>query len=144
MLIGVTYGLVIAMTLLAAGAYYYMRQSTEASRAQQAGRAVPVGEVWVTMYPNASLEPPTTQTRGDTIEGTMSFRTTDSIDRVLSFYQQQLGHSGFQVGQPASTDAGGSVQAMRQGGRMRVLVVVEAAKDGTQGLIRTFAPHDAL
>ena len=151
-LIFITYGLVAITTALAIGGYYYMSSHMEGAGVSQdqAGRErlVQVGAVWVAQYPGAHLEAPNVKTEdipdGELTEGEMAFRTADDPRTVLEYYGDKLGSGGYQVSDAAENAAGGSVQAVKMGGRTRVQVVVDAEDqpDGsvvTVGTLRTFS-----
>ncbi len=151
-LIMVTYGLVTIMTAVAIGGYYYMSSHMQnpGVSLDQTGhdRLVQVGAVWVAQYPGALLAKGNIRTEeipdGELTEGEMAFRTSDHPDKVLAYYRDKLGAVGYQVSEAAENEKGGSVQAVRMGGRTRVQVVVDSEDqpDGsvaTIGTLRTFS-----
>lgn len=152
-LVAITYGLVMLTTLIAVGGYYYMSSQMGLETgisADQVGadRTVPVGAVWVPVYPKAALSGGTSSTTvatdGDITEGEAAFRSADPPRQVLEFYRDKLSVAGYLVSDAAENATGGSMQAMRLGGRMRVQIVLDAepGEGGTvasTGVIRTFS-----
>lgn len=155
-LVAATYGLVIFTTVIAIGAYYYLssRQDQTGSSLDEtgAGRTLPVGDVWVNVYPGARMRPADTRLSGEDgkqiVEGVMEFTSADPPGQVLEFYRTQLARVGYLVSDGGDANAeesrGGSMQAVRLGGRIRVLVSAVPGEGGevTAGLIRTFAEQD--
>lgn len=140
----VTYAMVGLFLALAVGSYYYFiserRESEQASMADT--RTVQIGAIWVPAYPGAALRPPEVAKRGDTIDGSMNFTTSDPAAQVVSFFENSLKRTGYQTTLAGNNVGGGTVQAVRQGGRMRVVVTVEAARDGADVAIRTLYRDD--
>lgn len=142
----VTYGLVFLFTGLAIGTYYYLDARREGGGQSDVAdtRTVQVGAIWVPAYPGAALRPPEVATREDLVDGKMDFTTSDPAAQVISYFQSILAQTGYQVmaspsGESPNNLGGGTVQAIRQGGRLRIVVTVEAARAGSDVSIRTLA-----
>src|ERR1700732_5083890 len=88
-LASVTYGAVIAVTLLSVLAYYYVSSKHTESGPSDA-RAVTVGSVWIPIYPSAMLEGTASAQKDGVTESTLNFESKDSAERVLSFYESAL------------------------------------------------------
>jgi len=87
-LASVTYGAVIAVTILSILAYYYL--APKRADSSSAARSLAVGSVWVPVYPGALVEGTVSARRESTTESTMNFETKDPADQVLAFYQAAL------------------------------------------------------
>jgi len=140
-LVGITYGLVILTTGVAIGGYYYYK--SKETRTDQSEpdptRRIMVGAVWVPVYTGASYFGPTSVEQGTITNGGVKFKTTDPAGAVLSFYETSLKQTGYFT--TVSGTAGGTVQGVRRGGKMSVLVSVSSSSTETQGEIRTLF-HD--
>ncbi|MEP6961177.1 MAG: hypothetical protein ABI995_03820 [Acidobacteriota bacterium] len=141
-LVGITYGLVIATAVLAIGSYFYFRASVRPGDQADPNpmRRIRVGTVWVPIYEQASYFDPTSMQEKAISQGTVKFRTKDGAGAVLAFYQNTLKEGGFVT--LTTGNAGGSVQAVRRGGKTTVLVTVSSASgsktgENTTGEIRT-------
>jgi len=139
-LVGITYGLVIATSVLAIAAYFHFRADIRPGDQADANplRRMHVGSVWVPIYEQATYFEPTQLEQKAITTGTVKFRTPDGPGAVLSFYQSTLKEGGFVT--LTTGNAGGTVQAVRRGGKTTVLVTVSGAtKSGevTTGEIRT-------
>lgn len=140
-LVGITYGLVILTTGVAIGGYYYYKaKETPTDQAEpNPTRRIRVGAVWVPVYTGASYFGPTSVEQGAITNGGVKFKTTDPAGVVLSFYETALEQTGYFT--TVSGTAGGTVQGVRRGGKMSVLVSVSSSSTETQGEIRTLF-HD--
>ena len=140
-LVGVTYGLVILTTAVAIGGYYYYRskQAPTDKSDPDPTRRIMVGAVWVPVYIGASYFAPTSVEHGAITNGGVKFKTADPAGTVLSFYETSLKQTGYFT--TTSGTAGGTVQGVRRGGKMSVLVSVSSSSNETQGEIRTLF-HD--
>ena len=140
-LVGITYGLVAITILVAVGGYYYYRSNqspTDQSEPDQT-RRIMVGAVWVPVYIGASYFAPTSVEQGAITNGGVKFKASDPAGAVLAFYETSLKQTGYFT--TVSGTAGGTVQGVRRGGKMSVLVSVSSSSNGTQGEIRTLF-HD--
>jgi hypothetical protein len=137
MLALVTYGLVILFTAVAAAGYFYYRSQVRPGDQAEADptRRILVGAVWVPVYEAATyFEPGSTEEKAIT-QGAIRFRTQDPAGSVLAFYEAKLRQGGFLT--HTTGDAGGTVQAIRDGGRTSVTVSVTSSSKDTSGEIRT-------
>ena len=68
---GVTYSLVIVVTIVSVWAYHRFYPGADATEIemQQKSARIMVGSVWVPVYPDAMLHDMTTSTHGDLTEG---------------------------------------------------------------------------
>ena len=140
-LVGVTYGLVAITVVVAIGGYYYFKSQqtpTDQSEPDQT-RRIMVGAVWVPVYTEASYFSPTSVEQGAITNGGVKFKTTDPAGAVLAFYENSLKQTGYFT--TITGTAGGTVQGVRRGGKMSVLVSVSSSSAETQGEIRTLF-HD--
>jgi hypothetical protein len=137
-LVAVTYGLVIATSILALVAYFQFRDDIKPGDSADANplRRMRVGTVWIPVYEAASWVEPTSTEQNDVHLGSVKFKTQDPPDQVLRFYADHLREGGF-VTTTAST-----VQAVRSGGKTNVTVSVNASATDTTGEIRTFQKTD--
>jgi hypothetical protein len=141
-LVLLTYGIVILFTLLAAVAYFYTR--SELQPGDQADpnpmRRMMVGAVWVPIFPEATYYEPNMVEQKEIATGTVKFRTKEPAGSVLAFYEGALRESGFL---PLTTgNAGGTIQAVRRGGRISVTVSATTSSQNTTGEIHTLNHRD--
>ena len=140
-LVGITYGLVMLTAGIAIGGYYYYKSKqapTDQSEPDQT-RRIMVGAVWVPVYLDASYFSPTSVEQGTITNGGVKFKTTAPAGAVLSFYETSLKQTGYFT--TTTGTAGGTVQGVRRGGKMSVLVSVSSSSTETQGEIHTLF-HD--
>jgi len=133
----VTYGLVILFTVLAAAGYYYYRSQLRPGdqAAADPTRRIMVGAVWVPVYEQATYFEPGSNQQQAITQGGIKFRTQDPAGAVLAFYEARLKQGGFLT--HMTGDAGGTVQAVRNGGRTSVTVSVASSSENTTGEIHT-------
>ncbi|MEI9814473.1 MAG: hypothetical protein WDO18_18325 [Acidobacteriota bacterium] len=70
----------------------------------------------------------------------MRFNTKDPAGEVLAFYQDSLKEGGFVT--VTTGNAGGTVQAVRRGGKVSVSVTVTTTSENTKGEIHTLHHAD--
>ena len=137
-LAGITYGAVIAVTLLSIVAYYYVAAPKSAqSQLFDATRSMAVGSVWMPVYPGAEMTNTGSAQRDGATESTLIFETKDPADTVLSFYQAAMKKGVFRFNTVQKTAQGGTVQSTVHQGKTTVVVTVVASGEGTRGEIRT-------
>jgi hypothetical protein len=141
-LVAVTYGLVIGTMLLAAAAYFYFRSEVPAGDAADANpmRRIMVGAVWVPLYPPATYMEPAMTKEKEITTGSVKFRTKEPAGTVLGFYKDSLEQNGFFTSMTGN--AGGTVQGVRSGGKINVLVTVTSSSENTTGEIHTIHHAD--
>jgi hypothetical protein len=141
-LIGITYGLVIATSVLAVASYFYFRSEIKPGDDADPNpmRRMMVGAVWVPVYTGATYVEPTIVEQKEITTGSVKFRTKDPAGAVLGFYQGSLKEGGFVT--VTEGNAGGSVQAVRNGGKINVTVSVTTGPENTTGEIRTLHHAD--
>jgi hypothetical protein len=138
-LASVTYGAVIAVAIISVLAYYYVAPKETSSQQQltDAERSMPVGSVWIPIYPGGTVEGTGSTKQEHTIDSHLTFATKDPADQVLSFYQAALKKGVFRFNTVTKSDAGGMVRSMAHDGKTSVTVTIRATDAGTQGEIRT-------
>jgi len=137
-LASVTYGAVIAVAIISVLAYYYVAPKRTASQElTDAERSMPVGSVWIPIYPGGSIEGTTSTKQDSTTESRLTFGTKDPADRVLTFYQSALKKGAFRFNTVTKTDGGGTVRSMAHEGKTTVVVTIHATPEGSSGEIRT-------
>lgn len=141
-LIGITYGLVIATSVVAVASYFYFRSEIKTGDDADANpmRRMMVGAVWVPIYSGATYVEPTMLQQKEITTGTVKFRTKEPAGAVLAFYQETLKEGGFVT--LTTGNAGGTVQAVRRGGKTNVSVSVTTSSENTTGEIRTLHHAD--
>ena len=97
---------------------------------------------WIAVYPGAS-EPQGTysSTAGDQRSGSVSFRSTDPVARVLEFYERSLKAAGLEVNKTTFTaqgSDGGMLQANSQDPQRTVMVMV-SDEDGETSIAVTYS-----
>jgi hypothetical protein len=136
-LASVTYGAVIAVTVLSVLAYYYVAPKRTESQSGDAARSLAVGSVWIPVYPGATVEGTVSEKRGSGTESTLNFETRDQADRVLSFYEDKLKKGVFRFDTVKKHADGGTVRSVLHGGKTTVVVTIHATGESTRGEIVT-------
>jgi hypothetical protein len=134
----VTYGAVIAVTIISVLAYYYLAPTrTSSEQIFDAERSMAVGSVWIAVYPGAAIESTASANQDGVTQSTLTFGTKDPADRVLSFYQAALKKGVFRFETITKSADGGTVQSIVHDGKTTVVVKIHATGEGTHGEIRT-------
>lgn len=137
-LASVTYGAVIAVTIISILAYYYLAPKRTVSRQlTDAERSMIVGSVWIPIYPGGMVTGTASTRQDSTTESTLNFGTKDEADRVLSFYRAALRKGVFRFDTVTRSDGGGTVRSLAHEGKTTVVVTIHATGEGSQGEIRT-------
>jgi hypothetical protein len=134
-LASVTYGAVIAVTILSILAYYYL--APQRTQPGDLVRSVAVGSVWIPVYPGATIEGTASEKRDSATESTLNFGTRDQAGPVLSFYQAALKKGVFRFDTVTKNDGGGTVRSIVHEGKTTVVVTIHANGEGSRGEIRT-------
>ncbi len=95
---------------------------------------------WLPTYPGATVQGGFSSKSGDATVQTFGLNTTDSPDKVIAFYQDQLKNNGLTVLLPTTTAIGGqttiaSLTADSPDKKRHVQIVVQAANGKTQASI---------
>ena len=134
----VTYGAVIAVTIISIVAYYYLApKRTKSEQIFDAERSMAVGSVWIAVYPGAAIESTASSKQDGATQSTLTFGTKDSADRVLSFYQAALKKGVFRFETVTKNADGSTVQSIVHDGKTTVAVNIHATGEGTRAEIRT-------
>jgi hypothetical protein len=137
-LAGLTYGAVIAVTIISVVAYYYLApKRTVSQQLTDAERSMAVGSVWMPIYPGATVESTGSTKQDSATNSTLAFGTKDQADRVLSFYQAALKKGVFRFDTVTKDASGGTVRSMAHKGKTTVVVTIHATGEGSRGEIRT-------
>jgi hypothetical protein len=136
-LASVTYGAVIAVTILSVLVYYYIVPKRVESQLTDATRSMAVGSVWIAVYPGATIEGTASEKRDSGTESALNFESKDQPDRVLSFYQAALKKGVFRFDTVTKNDGGGTVRSMAHAGKTTVVVTIRPTAEGSRGEIRT-------
>ncbi len=141
-LVAITYGLVLATSVLAVASYFYFRSEVKPGDDADGNqmRRMMVGAVWVPVYTGATYVEPGMVEQKEITTGWVKFRTKDPAGAVLGFYQGSLKEGGFVT--VTQGNAGGTVQAVRRGGKTNVTVSVTTGPENTTGEIRTLHRAD--
>ena len=97
-----------------------------------AGNSAPA---WAPVYPGASTQGTFSTQSNEGSQNTFTFKTQDSVEKVLSYYQDQLKSSGFNVNQVSTSNTGGMVQADDQSKGRTIVVAVGSSSEGTTGSV---------
>lgn len=133
-----TYGLVVAVTILAVVAYYFVARGKNPVEVKDDDKfgSVLVGSVWVPVYPGALLVSHTSSESGGMMRDTYRLKTKDPAEKLLSFYRAKLKSGRFWLNHAARTPNGGTLQASARGGKVQIFTTVTALPDGgAEGLI---------
>jgi len=85
---------------------------------------------WVPVYPGSSPQGAFSAQAADANSGTWSFKTTDAVDKVLSYYQDQLKSAGMTV-TLTTVGAGGGLVSAESSDKNRTAIVTVANSTGT-------------
>lgn len=136
-LASVTYGAVIAVTIISILAYYFLvPKRTDAQFGDQV-RSVSVGSVWIPVYPGGKVAGNSSTKRGIVTESILDFETSDPPDRVLSYYEAALKKGIFRFDTVSKIENGGTVRTVVHEGKTTVLVTVLGSGEGSRGKVRT-------
>ena len=134
----VTYGAVIAVTIISVVAYYYLApKRTSSEQIFDAERSMAVGSIWIAVYPGAAIESTASAKQDGATESTLTFGTKDRPEKVLSFYQAALKKGVFRFDTVTKADGGGTVRSMAHEGKTTVVVTIHSTSEGSTGEIRT-------
>jgi len=136
-LASVTYGAVIAVTVLSILAYYYLVPKRTDPLFGDAVRSMAVGSVWIPVYPGAMVAGTASNKRETATESTLNFESKDQANRVLSFYQAALKKGVFRFDTVTKNASGGTVRSMAHDGKTTVVVTIHATGAGSRGEIQT-------
>src|ERR1700693_5094842 len=78
----VTYGAVIAVTIVSIVAYYYLAPKRTESQFGDDARLMAVGSMWIPVYPGAMVESTASAKGENSTESTLNFESKDRADRV--------------------------------------------------------------
>jgi hypothetical protein len=104
-------------------------------------RRMMIGAVWVAIYPTATYVEPASVQEKDITTGSVQFHTKDPAGEVLAFYENALKKEGYFT--TTTGDVGGTIQALRAGGKFTVAITVTSSSQNTKGEIRTLHHADA-
>jgi len=95
---------------------------------------------WLPTYPGATVQGGFSSKSADATVQTFGLTTTDSPDKVIAFYQDQLKNNGLTAQQPTTTAVGGqttiaSLTADSPDKKRHVQIVVQASDGKTQASI---------
>ncbi len=136
-LASVTYGAVIAVTLISVLAYYFLVPRRADSQSGDQVRSVSVGSVWIPVYPGGKVEGTSSTRRGIVTESILDFETADPADQVLSYYEAALKKGLFRFDTVTKVPNGGTVRTVLHEGKTTVLVTVLSSGERSRGKIRT-------
>jgi hypothetical protein len=136
-LASVTYGIVIALSIVSIAYYYYLAPKGTGSQPSDVVRSVTVGSVWIPVYPGSTVESTTSTKHENVTESTLNFETKDQAGRVLSFYQSALRKGVFRFDTVTRNAGGGTIRSLAHEGKTNVLVTVQTAGEVSHGEIRT-------
>ena len=88
---------------------------------------------WLPSYPGGEPEGTVLSSSGDQVQGGYGFKTDDSLDDVIAFYEDALDADGFEITGRNSWQSGGSktvmLQAKAQGRTFQVTVIDDGSDD---------------
>jgi hypothetical protein len=136
----VSYGLVIAFTIVTVVVYYHYWPNANRGELEleQRSASITVGSVWMPVYPGALHHDATSTTQGDVTTGDLSFTSNDPPDKLLAFYRSHLQRARFNV-MFAPTDTGGRIQAITNRGKTIATLTIASSAAGSDVQIHTRA-----
>ncbi|SRR5579871_2218189 len=90
---------------------------------------------WVPTYPGSTVDGTFSISGDKGSQGTFTFKSSDSAEKVISFYQDQLKSAGMNITMTSVGGAGGTVSAENADKSRTVLVVVSDSSGSTTGSI---------
>jgi hypothetical protein len=134
-LASLTYGAVIAVTVLSIAAYYFV--VPKRGQAPDETRTVSVGSVWIPVYPGSTMEGTASAKHDNETKSTLHFETSDQADRVLSYYQAALKKGVFHFDTVTKAAGGGTVRSVLHQGKTTVVVTVQTEGQRSRGEVLT-------
>ena len=97
---------------------------------------------WVPMYPGGTTLASASQKTAESTTGHISFQTTDSTDKILSFYERELKAGGFAVERTAVQGMVrlANLNAKADGGKRTVNVIVTPVGEASQVAVQYTGP----
>jgi len=138
-LAGVTYGLVLAVTIATVIVYKHYGPSANARELEleQRSARISVGDVWIPVYPGAIHDGMTSSTRDGLIEGDLRFTSSDAPAKLAAFYRARL-EPDFTVVY-TSTAGGGRIEAVGKRVRSVATLTFTASASGCDARVHTQA-----
>ena len=92
---------------------------------------------WVPVYPGSTQEAVMSGQTGEGRSGTVTFTTSDSIERVMKYYAEQLKQAGFEVNtiQHGGASAGAMVSGESADGQRNAMVMIGSGEEGTTAAV---------
>lgn len=97
---------------------------------------------WVPQYPGSKPENAVTSNQGAESGGMVAFKTTDAVDRVMNYYQEQLKGAGFKITNTTTAQnqgiASGAVTAEDEASK-RTIGVTVTSEGGENSVLVTYS-----
>ena len=93
------------------------------------------GPAWAPVYPGATAQGTLSSQTSEGNTNVFSFKTQDSADKVLDYYQEQLKSAGFNVKTVGAGASGGMVQGEDPTKNRTIIVTVGSSGEGTEGSV---------
>lgn len=90
---------------------------------------------WVPVYPGSTPKGTMTADMADGTQNTFVFQTQDPASKVMTFYEEQLKSSGFNITMNAKTGEGGMLIAESSDKKRALTITAGTSSEGTQGSI---------
>jgi hypothetical protein len=97
-----------------------------------AGNSAPA---WVPVYPGASTQGTMSSQTPEGSQNTFTFKTSDSAEKVQSYFQDRLKSAGFTVNVVGATANGFVLQADDAGKKRNIVVTAGSPGEGTEGSV---------
>jgi len=138
-LAGVTYGLVIAVTIVSVVVYkhYWPTGNSAEVELEQRSARISVGEVWIPVYPGAIHQGMTSSTKDGVVEGDLQFTSTDAPAKLIAFYRARL-RSDYKLLYTA-VGTGGRIEAFGKRDKSVATLIFTATDAGCETTVHTRA-----
>ncbi len=90
---------------------------------------------WVPVYPGAATEGTFSTQTNDGTQNSFGFKTKDSADKVIAYYQEQLKAAGYTMNTMATGGSGGMLQAEDAAKGRSLIITAGSSGDGTEGSV---------
>ena len=142
-LAGITYGLVLAVTIAAVFVYKHYWPSADAGEVEleQRSAKIGIGDVWLPVYPDAIHKEMSSSARDGLIEGDLRFTSADAPAKLIAFYRARL-RRDFMVWYTA-TGNGGRIEAVAKRGKSVATMIFTASDAGCDIQVHTKAAPQA-
>ena len=85
---------------------------------------------WVPQYPGSAPKGAFSSSSAEGSQNTFTFKSSDSVAKILAFYTDQMKSAGFTISLTSTTETGGLIQAQDETKKRTLMVTVSNGTDG--------------